>query len=457
MFEKQPFLGGVCNRFSEDGFTFDAGPSWWLMNDIYEQFFGLVGEKMSDHIRLTRLSPHARVIFDASGDIFDYGASEEGDRAFFEKKSPGSWDRYQSYLKEGENLYDLSQKYFLHENYDSAFHFVRPSYLPLLPSLRLFSSIKGEVAKVARGSDEIGALLSFPSAFLGAPPEHLPALFSFLGSSLVKGVFYPAGGMYSIVEALVALGKKYGVEYLTGVETKTIVRGGDRATGVLLSDGREISCDAVVSAVDASYTRTHLLGESGVSPLKPSYSVLLLYLGVQGAIPELAHHTIFFSPDRGRQFREIEIGELPYEPSLYITATSKTDPSTAPVGAENLFVLVPIGARAYEKEELANYADFIESYIEEKLKIPNFKKRIIYRKSVGGSFFSEQYGTYGNSALGPAHTLMQSGPWRHNNVHPSIKNLYFAGSSTNPGIGIPPTLLSAERAWKRIVNDFPQK
>ncbi|MBV9471003.1 MAG: phytoene desaturase, partial [Abitibacteriaceae bacterium] len=277
------------------------------------------------------------------------------------------------------------------------------------------------------------------------------------------GVYYPRGGVYQIVRALHNIGEKLGVEYFTDAPIDRILTGSKRRVrGVRLQSGEEFSADLVVSNANIQHTETKMLSRPHRSfsdrywktrTLAPS--AFILYLGLKDKVPGIAHHNLIFSKDWRSNFAEIfDDPQWPTDPSLYICAPSVTDESAAPPGQENLFVLVPTapGLKATEKQ-LAKYADKILTTIEREIHIPNLRERICYQRIFWGKDFTERYNNYRGSALGLAHTISQTALLRPNNKSKRLKNLFYVGANTNPGIGMPICLISAELAYKRIVGD----
>jgi phytoene desaturase len=275
----------------------------------------------------------------------------------------------------------------------------------------------------------------------------------------VGGVWYPEGGIYKVVEALEAMAKRYDVTIRTNTAVQKIVVEDGVARGVMLSDGAIINADIVVSNADIVYTDQHLLEKPYQEKSKAYWdarlmapSAFILYLGVDGEIPSLQHHNLLFAEHWEKNFKEIfKTPAWPSDPSLYVCVPSKSDPTVAPHGKENLFVLVPIAAGlTYDDATIAQYEDFIIKHMEEYMDIPNFAKRIVYRRRYAVQDFARDYNAFKGSALGLAHSLNQTAVFRPNNINKKVANLYYVGAGTNPGIGMPICLISAELAYKRI-------
>jgi phytoene desaturase len=260
------------------------------------------------------------------------------------------------------------------------------------------------------------------------------------------GVFYPQGGIYKITEALAGIAKKNGAELKVNSPVAEIIVDNWQAVGVKLENGKELHADIVISNADIEHTETKLLGELyrersdkywKKRTLAPS--ALIMYLGVKGKLPSLTHHNLLFSKDWKKNFGQIfDDPQWPSDPSLYICAPSKTDPNVAPKGHENLFVLVPIAAGLdYTEGELERYADTILQTMEGEMGLAGLREKIVYKKLFSVKDFSSRYNSYQGTALGLAHTLRQTAIFRPNNISKKVKNLYYTGAGTNPGIGMP--------------------
>jgi phytoene desaturase len=276
------------------------------------------------------------------------------------------------------------------------------------------------------------------------------------------GVYYPRGGIYAIVQALRNIGEKLGVEYFVNSPVERILTGVRRARGVRLKDGSEYAADMVIANANIQHVESKLL-----SPPHRSYSerywktrtlapsAFILYLGLKDKVPGLAHHNLLFSKDWRQNFREIfDEPQWPTDPSMYVCAPSVTEDDVAPPGQENLFVLVPTAPGLSAADgQLEAYAQRVLGTLERELNIPNLRGRIAYQRIFWGQDFEARYNNFRGSALGLAHTIMQTAILRPNNVSKKLKNLYYVGANTNPGIGMPICLISAELAYKRIIGD----
>ncbi len=459
VFEKNEQLGGRLSVLKKDGFTFDMGPSWYLMPDIFEQFFGLMGEKVEDYLDLRHLSPSYRIFFKDDGAVRDFFPDVEKNRPTFEAMEPGSAQKLDAYLLKAKRSYEVSKQWFLYKNYDSITDFftwrgmIEGSRLPVIRSMH--SYVSGQFV-----SEQVQKVLEYQLVFLGTSPYQAPALYSLMNHiDFNVGVFYPMGGMGELTSALVRMAEKHGVTFHLNVPVHEIVVEQGRAVGVRLGDGRIVEADVVVSNADIAFTEQFLLAEAHRDHSKEywdsrtmSPSAYLLYLGVKGKIPQLLHHNLIFCKDWKQNFAEIfDEATWPNDPSIYVSMTSVTDPTVAPPDHENIVVLVPIAPDLrYTPADLARYQEKTLATIAEVMKIEDFQERIVSKTTFCVKDFAERYNSFKGSALGLAHTLRQTAVFRPNNISKKVKGLYYVGANTNPGIGVPMCLISAELVLKRL-------
>ncbi len=463
LFEKNDTLGGVANTFSAQGFTFDMGPSWYLMPDVFESFFSLIGERVEDHLDLIRLSPSYRIHFKDTGRHYDFYSDLRRDLATFEEIEAGSGDKLKEYLEKSKNQYEIALGGFMYKNYDTVFDFFNKQVATEGRKLEVFARMSDYVAKYF-STDEVQKIMEYQLVFLGSSPYNTPALYNIMSHiDFNMGVFYPRGGIYEIVKALRNIGEKLGVEYFTDAPVERILTGRNRkARGVRLENGAEYSADLIVANSNIHHTESKLLGKPHRSHSKRYWetrtlapSAFILYLGLKDKVPGIAHHNLIFSQDWKANFAEIfDTPCWPTDPSIYVCAPSVSDEGVAPPGQENLFVLVPVapGLEA-TPEQLERVAEKTLDTLERELNIPNLRERIVYRRVFWGRDFRERYNNLQGSALGLAHTINQTAILRPNNKSKKLTNLFYVGANTNPGIGMPICLISAELAYKRIIGD----
>lgn len=449
--------GGRAGQFEKDGFTFDTGPSWYLMPGVFERYYELLGTTAKQQLTLIKLSP-AYKVYSSTKQIIITGDLDE-DAKTFEQIEAGAGQKLKDYIKKSSFTYRLAVEHFLYSNFErpseifnkaTLKHAGRMAQLSLMP-------IHNYVKKFFK-NQQLQQLLEYPTVFLGSSPYTAPALFSLMSAlDFEEGVYYPKGTMYAFVESLVTIGKKLGVHYHYDKPVKKIVTKLGHAKAITLEDGTHIDGDIIISNADLHFTETSLLEPSAQSypesywkKREPSPSALLMYIGIKGDIPEFEHHTLLFTKKWKENFEKIfNERKIPTPASLYICKTSRSD-ATAPKGHENIFVLVPLPAgitvSAQQQEELADaYLEQIHSTTGVDL-----KGRTVTRTLFGPNDFSDKYNAWQSTMLGPSHRLTQSAFFRTPNRSKKIKNLFYVGGSTVPGIGVPMCLISAELTFKRI-------
>lgn len=467
VYEKNSQPGGRAGSFEAQGFRFDTGPSWYLMPDVFEHFFNLLGEDANQLLKLKRLNPSYRVFFkDKLFGAMDIVGNIDQDGETMESIEPGAKNKLRAYLEKGSYQYKLAMNEFLYKNYDSVLDFF--SFQMLAQGLRMnvFSSMQSYVAKYF-SSAEVQKIMQYPLVFLGASPKNAPALYSLMSHvDFNQGVFYPDGGMFKITEAMVKLAKARKVKIFLDSPVKSIVVKNSNVKGVILENGQKIESDVVISNADIAYTEKSLL-----SPANRSYSdkywrkrviapsALLMYLGVKKQYSNLKHHNLVFSKDWDENFKSLfESYVWPKDPSFYVCNPNKTDPTVAPKDHENLFVLVPLPPTTkYTDEELEQYSDWILSTMERAMHLDGLKDNIVYKKLFCAKDFESQFNSYQGTALGLAHTLRQTAVFRPSNKSKKVSGLYYVGANTVPGIGLPMCLISAELVYKRLAGDSSSK
>ncbi len=319
-------------------------------------------------------------------------------------------------------------------------------------------------------------MLLYPAAFLSTRPSRTPSLYHLMShTDLTQGVRYPQGGFAAVIGALRGLAEDNGARLLLGREVASITLAGRLATGVRLVDGTELPAEIVVSAADLRFTETRLLpkrartyDEKWFASRDPGLGTVLLMLGVEGALPQLSHHNLLFSSDWTPDFDacfDVPVARRPLQASrsIYVSKPSATDPSTAPEGAENLFVLVPTPAaeeighvdlyRGVASPRVDAIADAALEQIGRWCAIADLRERVVVRRTLGPADFAERYNAWSGGSIGPAHTLRQSAFLRGSNRSAKLRNLYYAGATTVPGVGVPMCLISAENVVKRLRGD----
>lgn len=463
VYEKNKQPGGRAGMLKVRGFHFDTGPSWYLMPDVFTHYFSLFGKSIDRELKLTQLTPAYKVFFEHEPPV-TVTSDSDIDAQTFDEIEAGAGEKLKRYVELGDDIYRLSLRHFLYTNFSSFRDFAKTDILRRghVMTRLAFTPIDTYVSRFVTDR-RLRQILEYPMVFLGSSPFSAPAIYSLMSAlDFREGVFYPQGGLYTIIDRLVSLGKELGVTYHYGSPVARIVTDGRNAKAITLESGEHVDADIVISNADLHFTETELLAESDRS-YPASYwakreagpSALLMYLGVKGSLPELEHHNLFFVDDWHKNFDSI-FGDkkLPWPASLYLCKPSATDPTVAPNGHENVFVLVPLPAGLKLSDtQLAKAADTYLSLIEKKMGLKDFKKRIVYKSLFGPNQFSSKFNAWQGTALGPSHVLRQSAMFRTPNQSRKIKGLYYVGGSTTPGIGLPMCLIGAELIYKRLAGE----
>lgn len=464
IYEKQPSPGGRAGSLKIDGFTFDTGPSWYLMPEVFSHYYDLLGEDVHQHLALKRLDPAYKVFFQDEPDAVTIHADLAHDKQTFEQIETGAGDKLVQYLDKSQEMYQAALDNFLYTNFDDKKSMLKLDVIKLLPRLAraALTPIDNYVGQYF-ADRRLKQIMEYPMVFLGTSPFEAPALYSLMSHmDFNQGVFYPQNGMYTIIESLMAIGRKLGVNYNFNSPVTAIQSENGVAHSIELARGDVIEADIIISNADLHFTETRLLQpkdqtypEAYWRKKQAGPSALLMYLGVKGEIPELIHHNLLFTKDWRANFDAIfKHKSWPTPASIYICKPSATDASVAPNNHENMFVLVPVPAKlGTNKEELTRLADGYLQQIAEMTGIHDLIKRITVKRLVGPDDFAQDFNSWQGTALGLSHTLMQSALFRPANKSKKLQNLYYVGGNTMPGIGLPMCLIGAELIYKRLTGD----
>jgi len=459
LLERHDRLGGHAGVIERDGFRFDTGPSWYLMPDVFERFFDHFDKKPEEYYGLTRLDPQYRVFW-KDGDQVSIRPNRENVAAVFDSYEPGAGGALDAYLDAAEANYELAMNRVVYEGRERLREYVDTDLLPMLPRARLFGNVDDYISRHV-DHPKLRQLLEYTLVFLGGSPHNTPALYSIMSHvDLNLNVFYPDGGIAGVVDGLESLCRECGVEIQTGVAVEQI-RGRSGAF-TLETDAGPVSAGAVVSNANPAYTEQELL-ESHHPGRDPHYweertyapSAYMLYLGVEGDVGELAHHTLVLPTDWDDHFRHIfDDPAWPKDPAYYLSVTSKTDKTVAPAGHHAVVVLVPIAPGLEDTPAIrSQFREQVLDDLHEHAGV-DIRDRIVFEETACVSEFAERYENPEGTALGLAHTLFQTGPFRQSR-RAALDGLYYAGSYTDPGIGMPMCLISGEHTAAAVLEDYP--
>ena len=464
VYEKNPSAGGRIQAVKQNGFTFDLGPSWYLMPEIFEQYYQLFGRSAKTELDLVRFSPGYKVWSEGYEPLIIQGDVDK-DITTFEAIEPGAGKKLQRYVTRSSQIYEVAVKHALYNNFTRFSDVLQWPLLCQLPTMLplVWRTLDAHVSRWFRDL-RLKQLLEYHMVFLGSSPFQAPAVYSLMSHlDFRSGVYYPRHGMMELVSSMERLGESLGVRLYYNSPVKRIVLEGNQATGIELVNGERIAADLVISAADIHHTETKLLPPAARSysekywqKRQPGPGALLVSLGVKGSLSNLQHHNLYFVKNWRENFAAIyETHTVPEHASLYVCNPTKTDPSLAPSGHENLFVLLPLpaGVTLTPQQEAACVKKIVK-ILTEMSGESDLPKRIVSRLIYGPEQFSEQFNAWQYNAFGgESHLLSQSVMFRTRNRSKKVSNLYYVGAGTLPGIGLPMCLISAQLTYKRITGN----
>jgi phytoene desaturase len=461
--EKQGAPGGRCGQLLRGGHRFDTGATLFLMPEVFAETYAALGARMEDHLELHRIDPTYRIRFGDDTQLAltsDLGALE----AQLEAIEPGSFEALLRYLVEGSKAYHLCLERFVGRNF---YHFLDYFSLQNLPLLFKLKALVKHYDNIGHyfGDPHLKAAFTFQNMYLGLSPFDAPATYSLVQyTELAEGVWFPQGGIYRVIESLAHIAEAHGVRFQYNTPVKRIEVDGNCATGVALHDGSFLGADVIVANADLPYVYSQLLPEGGeahrLERLKYTCSAIMFYWGVDTVYPQLGTHNVFLAGDYRASFDRIFNDHLlPDEPSFYVHAPARTDPSAAPVGEDTLMVLVPAG---HLDEGLTQDWDALQARARTAVMrrlaastgIVDLEHHLKFEVSYTPRDWFSLYNLAKGAAFGLSHNFMQVGYLRPHNRHRRYGNLYFVGSSTHPGTGLPMVLLSARLTTERILKEF---
>jgi phytoene desaturase len=457
--EKNEQLGGRASRLHAEGFRFDMGPSWYMMPDVFERFFGHFGREPGDYYGLDQLDPHYRIFF-KDGDQCEARGDPAYMRELFESYEDGAGAAFDEYLATSENHYETAMEHFVYEDRSRLRDYVDPDVMRAAPvGVKLLGSMQSHVEKYF-DHPKLQQIMQYTLVFLGGAPTNTPALYNIMSHvDFNLGVYYPEGGMGGVVDGVVEMGSELGVTYETDREVTEITR---RRGGFMVETPAETyEPDHVVCNADYAHVEQDLLPEHE-RQYDDDYwegrtyapSAFLIYLGVEGEVDPLAHHTLVLPTDWDEHFEQIfDEPDWPDEPAYYVCVPSQTDDSVAPEGHSNLFVLVPVAPGLHDGEAVRDdYRDKILADIAENTGV-DLRERIVVEEQFSVSDFGERYNATEGTALGLAHTLRQTSLLRPSNRSSAVDGLYFTGAFTTPGIGVPMCIISGEHTANALIDE----
>ena len=458
--EQNGTAGGRARQLKAEGFTFDMGPSWYWMPDVFERFFEQFGKKASDYYSLKRLDPSYRIYW--QDDYTDLPANYLELKSLFESIEKGSGEKLDQYIKEAAYKYKIGVQHLVYKPGQSITEFLEWDVIKNMLRLDVFTSIKKHIARHFK-HEKLRQIMEFPVLFLGALPEHTPALYSLMNYADLKGgTWYPQGGIYSVVQAMQQLAESLGVSFCFNEEVEEIII--ERTAVKKIRTTKNLyESDVIISGADYHFTENFLLPKASRSYTEEFWdkkvlapSCILYYVGLNKRLRNVLHHSLFFDVPFDRHAEEIyKNPQWPSEPLFYLSAASKTDSTVAPEGGENLVFLIPVasGLENDTEEVKEVYFQRLVKRLEEKTG-ENITASIVYKSSFSVSDFIAEYHSYKGNAYGLANTLKQTAIFRPSCQSRKVKNLFYTGQFTVPGPGVPPSLISGEVVSKQVLKLF---
>ena len=459
VFEKNARPGGRCDRLSRDGHHFDTGPTLLVMPLLYEAEFTALGASFREMLNLQRVDPTYHLVFDDGS-----GLALTSDMKFLQEQleaiEPGSFQGLLRYMDEGHRHYHLATEKLVYPDFRVASDFFKLSHLPLLYQVKPLAK---HYANMSTYFDDprLKAAFTFQDVYMGLSPFEAPATFSMMPyTELAHGVWYPKGGMYQVVEALMSLAQEAGVEFQFNASVEQVDVNGRSARGIIL-DGQRLEADAVLANADLPYVYQNLLPQDGqakkLDRKRYSCSVVSFFWGLDKPYEMLPPHTLFLADDYRENFTSIIRDlDLPANPSLYIHAPARLDPSMAPQGQDTLIGIVPVGHMSENGEQdWGAIRDQAREHVFRRLRtlgINDLKQHIKFEVNFTPLSWRKRYNLVKGSTHGLCHNLTQLGYFRPDFQHPRYRNLYFTGASTRPGTGMPTAMVSGRLASRRILD-----
>ncbi len=457
--ERHGYPGGRCGVWESEGFRFDTGPTLLLMVEYLRAVFEEAGRRTEDYLQLVQLDPNYRIHY-ADGTTLDVTSRLNAMLEGVERVEPGAGPGFLRFLSETARLYRIGLDRFVDRNVHRRRDFFSLRNAGLLLRARGMERLQRMVGRHFR-SEKLRQTFSFQSLYLGLSPFESPAIYGLLPyAEVAGGLYFPMGGMHAIPRALAKLATELGATIRYGADVVRLERETGRVTAVVLADGQRIGADLVLANADLPYVYATLLGEPhpGIDRYDFSCSAFLMYLGVGRRYPDLPHHTLVVPGDLRAACEDVfSNARVPADPPFYVCNPNKTDPSLAPPGCENIYLLVPVPSRAPGREvDWTVEGPRLEHAMLDRLErlgLPQLRRHIVTRRTFTPLDFCRSLSATRGEAFGLAHGIEQVGWFRPHNRHPSYRNLYFVGQSTHPGCGVPMVLISSRLVVERIAEE----
>lgn len=447
--EKNGTPGGRARKFHAEGFTFDMGPSWYWMPDVFENYFSYFGKRVNEYYELIRLDPSYAVVY-GKNERLDIPADLQAFKSMIEQLESGAAEKLELFLKQAKYKYHVGMHELVLKPGRSVMEFAQLRLLRDLFRMDIFQSMSSHVRKFFQ-EEKIIRLMEFPVLFLGETAENIPALYSLMNyADIALGTWYPMGGMHKIIEGMVDLAQEKGVEFQYNAPVSKINIHQGIADSVTLENSTIMDADIIVAGADYHHVDTQLLdvqyrnySDTYWDKRRLAPSSLLFYLGVDKKLDNILHHNLFFDEPLAPHADAIYTRPgWPEKPLFYVSAPSVTDLSVAPAGKENLFILIPLAPGLKDEEsKRESYYHLVMNRLEQHTS-QDIRRHVIYRRSYAHNDFIADYNAFKGNAYGLANTLTQTALLKPSLKSKKVNNLYYTGQLTVPGPGVPPSLIS---------------
>ncbi len=464
VYEKNAEAGGRARQFTtESGYVFDMGPSWYWMPDVFERFFGDFGHHVSDFYDLKLLTPSFDVVFEGN-DTMSVPDDFSALKILFESVEEGSSVQLEQFMAEAKFKYDTGMGKLVYKPGLSLSEFADIELIKGAFRLQVFSSFSSHVRKYFK-HPKLVALMEFPVLFLGAMPQDTPALYSLMNYAGLKlGTWYPQGGFGKVIAGIMQIASGNGVKFHLNSAVERIIIQDKQVKGITVK-GQDLDFDAVIASADYHHVEDKLI--AGVyRNYTDAYwekktfapSCLIFYVGLSKRLKRLNHHTLFFEEDLMQHSKEIyKNPQWPEKPLFYVCCPSKSDPSVAPEGHENLFILMPVAPGLQDTDATREkYFKILVARLEKQVE-EEILEFIDYKRSYCVNDFVEDYNSYKGNAYGLANTLMQTAVLKPSLRNKKISNLFYAGQLTVPGPGVPPAIISGKIVAEQLIKHLNKK
>ncbi|MBA5255037.1 phytoene desaturase family protein [Enterococcus hirae] len=465
LYEKDRQVGGKMNQIKTAGFTFDLGPTIVMMPEIYREVFEFCGKDPDDYISMKKVDPMLKLYFNKeepiefSNDLIELTKT-------LENISPEDTEGYFAFLADIYQRYTIAKEAFITKSFRGFWDFYNPKSLWAGIRLRTFSDAYTSISKFVK-DDRLRKSLAFQTLYIGVSPYQGPSLYTIIPMiELFYGVYFIEGGMYTLATSLARLFEELGGKIVYETSVDEILIDNKIAKGIRIGK-EQVMADAIVCGADFPYAMKELIPDERqrgkytnkkIAKFEYSCSCFLMYLGLDKKYPEEHLHSIYFAEDFKKNVDDLfERGKLPDDPSFYLYRPSLMDDSLAPEGQEGLYVLVPVPELSkYEKwteQTMQAYRQKIIRLLKEKTIFKDIDEHIVSETLITPKDFSERFNAYNGATFGLKPTLKQSNYYRPHNKFSAAENLYFCGSSTHPGAGVPIVMQSAKLAVEELLRD----